>query len=158
MVIPSNFGSLNLNCKYENNMHCTYNIQNIYIAEYQIELIQPQSETLPARIEFSLAWMFSLYWLHVCWKITLSKRFFMFVFFLLCAKYVFVLLLTRALKKFNLYMNFYILVIACMQAHFPKDSRQSEHFSFQCFFASTYSTRQLPLLFWSVKNEFSDTY
>ena len=88
----------------------------------------PNTFYLPgARIKLFLASIFSFYWLHVSWKITLSKRSFhvrkavrenlLFIFFSLRAKYVFILLLIRAFKKFYLYMHFYVLVSVCMLVH-----------------------------------------
>ena len=145
-----NLSSLNLECKYKNNMQCIHNIQNTYFAEIeQIEFVQQykclfglifRNQTFQTLFTFSeqelfLASIFSFYWLHVCWKITLSKRSFhvrkavrenlLFIFFSFHPKYVFILLLIRAFKKFYLYMHFYVAVSACMLVHV--------NFSFHCF-------------------------
>ena len=83
-----------------------------------------------ARIKFFLDSMFSmfpLYWLRVLWKITLSKRFFLFgkgcsrkpaliFFFVACQEY-FYFTAHMCFKKKCSYVYFYILVSVCILVH-----------------------------------------
>ena len=70
--------------------------------------------------------VFSFYWLHVRWKITLPERFFYFwkvlakvicSFSFCCSPSMFLFYCSHVLKKYLLYIHFYISVSVCMPVH-----------------------------------------
>ena len=120
--------------------------------------IFPTTFYLPgARFKYFLTSMFSFYLLHVCWKITLSKQFLYFrklfakatrsVSFCCALSMFFILLLTSALKKYHLYIHFYIIGSVLHQPmHVTFSTRPSFAYIFRIFSLSTHFFTRLAFL------------